>query len=62
MYIYIMIESGQVLDLKAIATWSPAQRSIQATQFAKWVVAEVAPSGPPRARALLLAPICHSAR
>jgi integrase len=55
MYIYIMIESGQALALRAIATWSPEKRSVQATEFAKRVVAEVAPSGPPRARALLLA-------
>jgi len=50
-----MIQTGQALALEAIATWSPAQRSMQASEFARWVVAEVAPSGPPRARALLLA-------
>ena len=53
MYIYIMIESGQALALEAIATWTPKQRTVQATEFAKRVVAEVGPSGPPRARALL---------
>ena len=53
MYIYIMIESGQALALEAIATWTPKKSSVQATEFAKRVVAKVGPAGPPWARALL---------
>jgi integrase len=50
-----MIQSGQALALEVIATWSPRARSQPATEFARTVVAEVAPAGPARARALLLA-------
>lgn len=50
-----MIKSGEALALEAVATWAPKKRSFEAAEFARAVVAKVAPAGPPRARALLLA-------
>ena len=50
-----MIKSGQELALEAVTTWTPKKRCLEATEFARVVVAKVSPAGPPRARALLLA-------
>ena len=50
-----MIKSGQALALEVVASWTPRHGCFESAEFARAVVTKLAPAGPPRARALLLA-------